>query len=66
MRAFVDRHGLEDVTQIADLEDEIWPRYGVRYQPAWVLINQDGSTELVAGALAGPELDEAIEGLLDR
>ena len=66
MREFVTRHGLEDVVQVADLDDTIWPMYGVRYQPAWVLIDQDGSTEVIAGALAGPQLDERLEELTSR
>ena len=63
MRGFVAEHGLEDVVQIADLDDEIWPRFGVRYQPAWVLIDEDGSGKVIAGALAGEALDRALEEL---
>jgi hypothetical protein len=66
MRAFVERYGLESMPQVADVDDTIWARYGVRYQPAWVFIDDDGSTETYAGELAGPALDGRIQELLDR
>lgn len=66
MRGFVERYGLEDMPQVADVDDTIWARYGVRYQPAWVFIDDDGSTETYAGALAGPALDAALQELVGR
>lgn len=66
MQAFVDRHGLGSMTTVADVDETIWPMYGVRYQPAWVFINQDGETEVFAGELAGPQLENEIEDLLSR
>jgi hypothetical protein len=33
----------------------VFDRFGVAYQPALVIVNSDGSTELVAGAV-----DEAL------
>jgi hypothetical protein len=66
MRDFVDRHGLGDMPQIADLDEDVWPRFGVGYQPAWVFIDDGGDVRVHAGALAGPDLDAAIADLTSR
>lgn len=66
MRDFVTRHGLEGMPQIADLEETIWTRFGVGYQPAWVFVDGSGDVRVHAGALAGPDLDAAIDDLTSR
>lgn len=60
MQEFVERHGLEDMPQAVDEDGQLWSRFGVAYQPAWVFIDTDGSVEVVAGALAGSGLDDAL------
>lgn len=66
MRDFVARHDLEGMAQIADLDEVIWPRFGVGYQPAWVFIDDGGDVRVHAGALAGDGLDAAIAELTSR
>jgi peroxiredoxin len=63
MRAFVERHGLEDMVQLVDDDGSIWARYGVAYQPAWVFIDADGEVGVVAGALGEDALAERLEDL---
>ncbi len=41
--------------QISDDPGNVFDRFGVAYQPALVVVNTDGSAELVAGAVE-PEL----------
>jgi len=38
----------------------VFDRFGISYQPALVLVNSDGSTELVAGAVDGDLLEQII------
>ena len=66
MREFVTRHGLEGMTQAVDRDLEIWAKFDVPAQPAWVFINQDGETSRVLGPLAGDGLNAEIDALLAR
>ena len=66
MEDFVARHGLEDITHAIDPDGSLWAMYGVSYQPAWALVNQDGEVQVHAGALAGEGLDDALEDLTSR
>lgn len=61
-RAFVDRHGLGD---LVDDDGSLWEQYGIDYQPAWVLVDDDGTTEVVAGGLYD-ELEDRVQELVDR
>lgn len=63
MQRFVDEYGLAGMPQAIDLDGSLWARFGVSYQPAWVLIDDDGTTTVHPGALAGPDLDAALEEL---
>lgn len=63
MREFVDRYGLGDMPQAVDEDGTLWGRFGVTYQPAWVFIDDDGSVRVHPGALAGPDLDDALTEL---
>jgi peroxiredoxin len=57
-QGFIDEHGLT-FPQISDDPGEVFNRFGISYQPAIVVVNTDGSTELIAGAV-GDELLEQI------
>jgi hypothetical protein len=61
MQAFVDRHGLGDMVQVVDDDGDIWDRFGVRAQPAWVFVPADGEAVPVYGPLFDDALDERIE-----
>ena len=54
----MSRHGLVGIPQIPD-DDDLWSSYGVRSQPAWVLVRADGSSELGYGAIPDDVLDAA-------
>jgi hypothetical protein len=64
MAAFVDRHGLGGMPQAVDDDGELWRRFGVRAQPAWVLVAPDGSSETVFGALYDDALFARIDAFL--
>jgi peroxiredoxin len=56
---FIDEHGLT-FPQISDDPGDVFDRFGVAYQPALVIVNTDGSTELVAGAVGDELLSQII------
>lgn len=64
-RAFVTEHELDDMVQLVDDDGSLWAHYGVSYQPAWVLIDQDGTVERVAGGLYD-DLDARLRALAGR
>ena len=56
---FIDRHGLT-FPQISDDPGDVFDRFGVAYQPALVIVDTDGSTELIAGAVDEALLEQII------
>ncbi len=60
MTKFVSRHELTGIPQIPDNDNfDLWLSYGVRSQPAWVLVRADGSTEIGFGAISDSVIAEA-------
>jgi peroxiredoxin len=60
MLDFIDRHGISFPT-IVDQSGDIYLRYQVPYQPAWVFIDADGNHRRVMGSLGETELLENIQ-----
>lgn len=56
---FIDKHGLT-FPQISDDQGDVFDRFGISYQPAFVIVNTDGSTETVAGAVDEELLGQII------
>jgi hypothetical protein len=65
MRDFVERHGLERMTQVPDDDGELWARFGVRVQPAWVFVPDDGDVEAVYGGLFDDALAARIRDVFE-
>lgn len=63
MQGFVDRHGLT-FPSLIDLEGEIFGRYGVPFQPAWVFIDARGTATRVQGSLDAESLQSYIDELI--
>lgn len=58
-QGFIDEHGLT-FPQISDDPADVFDRFGISYQPAFVIVNTDGSTETIAGAVDEELLDQII------
>jgi len=58
MDQFVSSFGLGDITQIVDADGSLWSNFGVPSQPAFALINDDGTITTVQGSLG-------MQGILD-
>ena len=61
--AFVEFYELEGFDHIMDEEAVLWANFGVSYQPAFVLINDDGTIESVPGSLSEQGILDAAEQL---
>ena len=62
MEQFISLTGVDGFPNINDESSEIWARYGVTYQPTFVFIAADGSTERF-GSLGQASIQEAIDDL---
>lgn len=58
-QGFVDEHGLT-FPQISDDRGDVYNRFGIAYQPAVVIVNTDGSTETIAGAVDQSLLEQIV------
>ncbi|WP_084099960.1 redoxin domain-containing protein [Demequina sp. NBRC 110051] len=65
-QGFVDTYALGDIDHIFDEDGALWAGFEVAYQPAFVLINDDGSIETVPGALDTGGIVAAAEELAAR
>ena len=63
MQDFVDRHELSGFPHISDEAGEVWERFGVVGQPAWVFATASGDYEVVFGAIPEDELREKLDAL---
>jgi len=61
MQSFVGTFSLTFPQAVSE-DGSLWARFGVPFQPAWVFVNDDGSTQLVPGSI--PEED--LRALLDE
>jgi hypothetical protein len=58
--SFVERHGLTFVN-LDDTAGDIYAKYKVPYQPAWVFVAKDGSATSRIGAVGDSELSQLIQ-----
>ena len=62
MQDFVNENGLS-FTNINDSGGEVFARFNVPYQPAWVFIAKDGIVTTRIGVLSDLELEEQLNRL---
>lgn len=62
--AFVEEHGLDEIPHVVDEDGSLWGRFGITYQPAWVFVDEDGTSQVVAGGLYD-ELAARVQDLVD-
>ena len=62
MRSFIDRHGIS-FDSVVDREGEIFERYGIPSQPAWVFIDTDGTLTRVRGSLDAESIANYVDDL---
>jgi thioredoxin-related protein len=63
MEEFVAEFGVGGFDHLADEDSELWTEFGVTSQPAFVFINDDGSSEILISALGLDGLTERVKAL---
>lgn len=69
MAAFIERHGVDTFDHVVDpqgADASIWERFGIVTQPAWIFVNDDGSSKTLVGLLGEDGLNAEIDELLSR
>lgn len=61
--AFVEDLGVGDIEHLHDDTGEIWQRFGIVTQPAWIFINDDGEIDTKLGALGADGMRQALSNL---
>ena len=56
---FIDKYSLT-FPQISDDPGDVFDRFGIPYQPAFVIVSTDGSTETISGAVDEELLGQII------
>jgi peroxiredoxin len=63
MRDFIERHEIT-FPSLLDDSGNVFARYGIPYQPAWVFIDANGSVTKVQGSLDRESLEPLIADLI--
>jgi hypothetical protein len=63
MQGFVDEFDLGFPQAITE-DGSLWASFGVAYQPAWIFVNDDGSSTVVPKSLEPAELERTLDDLL--
>lgn len=61
---FIDDFGLTAIPHVADPDGSLWRRFGITSQPAWVLINDDGTTEVAPTGLGHDQIQSSVADLI--
>jgi hypothetical protein len=61
---FIDDFGLTAIPHVADPDGSLWRRFGISSQPAWVLINDDGTTEVIPTGLGHDQIQSSVADLI--
>lgn len=65
MLDFISRHGLT-FPSLRDVAGDVFARYDVPFQPAWVFVDADGKVTKVQGSLDAESLVPLIDELLSN
>ncbi|MFW2380714.1 MAG: TlpA family protein disulfide reductase, partial [Acidimicrobiales bacterium] len=61
---FVSNLDVGSFTHVVDEELEVWGAYGIRSQPAFAFLNDDGTVEVRNGSLGAQELSARVDALI--
>jgi ABC-type proline/glycine betaine transport system substrate-binding protein len=62
MKKFIADTGIT-FANINDGDGDVFARFNVPYQPAWVFVARDGTATTTIGVLSEPELERALSRL---
>ena len=64
MQDFIASTGVGSLRHVSDESGDLWARYDIASQPAWVFINDDGAFTRSIGALGEDGLAREVQTLL--
>lgn len=64
MRDFVADTGVGGFAHLQDVENRVWETYGIRTQPRFAFINDDGTVE-ITGGMGEAGLREQVQALIE-
>jgi len=65
-QGFVEEYGLEGMEHLFSEDGSLWSNFGISYQPALVMINDDGTIETKPGATGEAGIIQAAEWLAEN
>ena len=60
MSRFVSTYGVGNMPHLPDENGELWTRFGVSYQPRWLLIRADGTEQPGGGSIPEAIVTDAL------
>jgi thioredoxin-related protein len=63
MQDFIDEFGLDSFPHVNDVDERLFARFGVPFQPAWVFIDSQGNAARVLGSVPEQDLVAILEDL---
>ena len=60
MNGFVSTYGVGNMPHLPDEQGDLWTRYGVSYQPRWLLIRTDGTEQAGGGEIPASVVTDAL------
>ena len=61
---FITTFAVEEFPHVYDPDGEIWARYAVSSQPAWIFINSKGESQRAFGVLGDTALHDEVQKIL--
>ncbi len=61
---FIEDFGLSGIPHVVDPDGSLWRRFGISSQPAWVLIDDDGTTEVISSGLGHEQIQSSVADLI--
>lgn len=65
VQSFIVDRGVAGFTHLYDEDLDIWRGFGIPDQPAWVLINGDGTVEVIVSQLGVDGITEVVTALIE-
>jgi hypothetical protein len=65
MQEFVDEYGLAFPQAVTE-DGSLWTHFGVAYQPAWVFVDDSGTSKVVPYELPREDLIRALDQLVQK
>jgi hypothetical protein len=66
INSFISNFGVDGFEHIVDTDGSLWSEFDVASQPAFAFINDDGTVEVVNGAMGLESITTKLDELITR